>query len=103
MNRITLVTYKVKKDFVDENIRLIKSVMNKLKELKPKDFQYSSTLAEDGQTFTHIAWTKSEKMANYLPTLDEFKFFRAGLDDRCEVNPKLTYTTLVEGYVLFQE
>lgn len=101
MKELAFVTYKVKKEYVEENKSLTKKVIEKLNEISPVGFYYASTISEDGQTFTHIALTTKEEMKKYLVNIEEFKRFRENLEDRCEVNPEVKFSSVVGSYKIF--
>ena len=98
MAKVAIVTYKVKEDNVEENIKYIEKVFKKLQARSPEGVHYASTIHDDAVTFTHIAFFASDKAQEALTSLPEFQSFQKDLKDRCEVPPTGIFTDLVGGF-----
>lgn len=99
MNTI-IVRYKVKSDRVDENVRAVQAVFAELKDKQPKGVRYATFVADDGETFFHIA-DLDEGVDNPVPNLNAFKEFQSGLVDRCKEKPSPTPIREVASYSFF--
>ena len=85
----TVVTYRVKEGRAEENAGFVRAVYAELAERRPAEFTYSTWLAEDGVTFTHIAFTEGDAAAP-LPELAAFRAFQQDLGERCAEPPRVT-------------
>jgi len=52
--KIVKVTYTVKAEFAKKNQENVNEFITDLRNIKDSGIRYSSYLAEDGKTFTHI-------------------------------------------------
>ena len=74
--KIVRVSYTTSADFAQRNSHNIQKVMSSLRELKSSGVRYNVTLGEDGKTFTHTAFFKSEADEKILTELPEFLDFQ---------------------------
>ena len=98
MKRV-MVRYTVKPGRAAENERYIEQVFAELARIAPAGVQYSASKLDDGVTFVHLYAHESDDDSGLLPTLEAFKAFRAGLNERCEVAPVRTSLHAVGSYV----
>ena len=94
--KITKVTYTTKAEYSAQNQKNIQAVMNELQKLNSPALFYFTTLAEDGKTFTHTAFAKTEEDNTTLTSLPAFKHFVEQLKASSpEASPKTEHPTLV--------
>ena len=94
--KIVKVIYTAKPEFVEQNIRNIKTVMNDLQQLNYPGIFYHSCLGADGKTFFHTAFYTSEDDQKLLNELPSFQRFQQELKaNGIEVAPKQELLTLV--------
>lgn len=96
-----IVRYKVKTDKADENIAYIEAVFEALQESAPDGIRYTSMVAEDGVSFTHIASIETTDGSNPLPELPEFQAFIAEIGARCEDPPTPVSQRIIGAYRVF--
>jgi hypothetical protein len=82
-----LIRYRVKPGRAEENAELVRAVYAQLAGDPHPGFRYATF--RDGDTFTHVAFGESP-----LQTLDAFKRFREGLEDRCADPPRVVSATV---------
>jgi hypothetical protein len=88
----TIVRYRVAPGRTEENAALVRAVYAELAATHPPGFRYATYLQEDGVSFVHIAITDHDHETP-LPQLPAFQRFRAGLGERCDVQPEATELT----------
>ena len=89
------VQYTVKTEYVDENKKNIKKVMDVLNANPIKGMQYSSyTDDENPNTFIHINMAKDDETMSKLNDIKEFADFRMALKASQPVSPP-KQTTLI--------
>jgi len=98
MKRV-MVRYTVKPGRAAENERYIEQVFAELARVAPAGVKYAVFRLEDGVTFVHLYAHESDDDSGLLPTLEAFKAFRAGLNERCEVAPVRPPLHSVGSYV----
>ena len=98
MQRVTLVRYTTKPDRAAENEKLASAVFQQLRTERPEGLAYA--LFRDGNEFVHVFVNLKADDAAPLTELPTFKTFTAGIDERCEVQPKpmRLAAQLVESY-----
>ena len=96
-----IVRYKVKADKADENVAYIRDVFEALRQASPDGIRYTSMVAEDGVSFTHIASIETEDGSNQLAELPEFQAFTADIGARCEEPPAPASQTIIGSYRAF--
>ena len=96
-----IVRYKVKSEMADENIDYITAVFDALRRTTPDDIRYTSMVADDGVSFTHIASIESAEGSNPLLEMDEFQAFIADIGARCEEAPSPVAQTVLGSYRVF--
>ncbi len=74
--KIVRVTYTTKPEYADQNQQNIKNVMTELRKLNHPGLNYNVCLNNDGKTFTHTAFFKSEEDEKMLLDLHSFKEFQ---------------------------
>lgn len=84
-----IVRYRVKPGRVEENAALVRAVYAELEERRPEGFRYATSVAEDGVTFVHVAFTEAGAPAP-LPGLPAFRRFTEAIGERCDVPPETT-------------
>jgi L-rhamnose mutarotase len=100
MKRV-IVRYKVKRDQVAENERLVRAVYDELHRTRPGGLRYATFQLEDGQSFVHLASTETESGQNPLSEVEAFKRFQEHIADRCEEPPLVTELREIGSYRLF--
>ena len=94
--RRLLVRYKVKKDRVRENERLIKAAFREMKRKKVKGLRYGAFKLDDGQSFVHIV--EMAGRGNPLAKVAAFQKFAGTIRERCVVKPSFASLTEVGSY-----
>ena len=92
------VRYTVKDGRGDENQALIEQVFAELATKAPAGLHYAAFRAADGVTFLHVVSHDAGDAGDVLRSLDAFRAFRAGLDERCAAPPVRTALTPVGAY-----
>ena len=94
--KIVKVTYTTKIDFFEQNQNNIKNLMADLQNLKHQGINYNACLCEDGKTFIHTAFFKSDEDQKSLNELPSFKHFQEQLKaSGLEVPPTQEILSLV--------
>ena len=99
--RRVIVRYRVREDRAHENVAYVKKVFEALAASEPAGLRYATFQAEDGVSFTHIAFLETDDGSNPLSATPAFKEFQAEIKDRCEVPPEATTVELVGSYRAF--
>jgi hypothetical protein len=95
-----LVTYKAKPERAEENQQLIEAVFRELHAKLPDDLRYAALrLADD--TFVHIVASNEEPSP--LVTLEAFRRFQEGIQERCSEAPRRQQVTVVGNYRMLDE
>jgi len=97
----SLIRYKTKPEFADENQRLVEKVYEELKARDPGGVHYSTLRLEDGVTFMHLFTTDSDDAANTLGSIAAFAEFQRDLPQRCAEPPIAQPVTVVGSYRMF--
>ncbi|NQX54154.1 hypothetical protein [Pedobacter panaciterrae] len=95
--KIVKVTYTVKAEFAKKNQENVNEFITDLRNIKDSGIRYSSYLAEDGKTFTHISIHKNEAAQQNLFNLESFKSFQKERDQRLEIEPHIEFLELVSS------
>jgi hypothetical protein len=95
VTRAVVVRYRVRRDAVDENVRLVRAVYDELAAAQPDGLRYS-TVQIDDTTFVHLAVLDGE--SNPLDAVAAFGAFTAGITERCDEAPVATAGRLVGRY-----
>lgn len=94
--KIVKVTYTTKPEYAAQNSANIQTVMADLRKLNLAGMNYNACLGQDGKTFTHTAFFKSDDDQKALNELPSFKTFQEQLKaSGPEVPPKQDVLTLV--------
>jgi len=98
--KIVKVSYKTSGAFASQNQKNIENVMAELQALGSPGINYNACLSDDGQTFIHTAFFKTEEDEKLLNTLISFKRFQEELKlSGPETPPKQALLTLVGSSV----
>ena len=92
---IVKIEYTVKDEYIEQNIKNIKAVIQELRELNNPNVSYSAY--NDGGTFIHIAQSTEGSPADVIGNLPAFKTFREMMKDHLITPPKQTNLTLVDS------
>jgi len=95
-----IITYTVKPEYVEDNVRLIRAVFGELNAKEPGGLRYTSLRAEGGRFF-HIV-----ERAEGSPEFTEFEAFRAFQMDfveRCLIRPEVSRVAVVGSYAKMQD
>jgi hypothetical protein len=93
----TMVRYKVKPEYAEENARLIQKVFEELHAKSPAGVRYLVLRLDDG-TFVHLSTTDTEDGASPIPRLEAFGRFQNGIKERCIEPPQSSDVTIVGEY-----
>ena len=94
--KIVKVTYTAKPEYVEQNKANIRQVMSDLKNINNPDIRYDAMIGEDGRSFTHFTFFKSDGAEQILKELESFKYFGAQLKaNGLDTPPVLEHLTLV--------
>ena len=88
------IEYTVNDDYVETNIKNIKTVIQELKELNVQDVRY--TIYHSGGSFTHIAESTNGEPGDTIGKLAAFTTFREMMKDHLVAPPKQTAIELVD-------
>jgi hypothetical protein len=98
--KIVKVTYTAKATYAQQNQANIKAVMAALHGPQYSGINYNACLSEDGKTFIHTTFFKTQNDQQLLNELPEFKHFQEQLKATgFEVPPKQELLTLVDSSV----
>ena len=97
----SLIRYKTKPEFADENQRLVESVYEELKTRDPGGVHYATLRLEDGVSFMHVFSTDSDDAANTLGGIAAFARFLQDLPQRCAEQPIAQTVRIVGSYRMF--
>lgn len=89
MQRLTIVRYRVKPEFVAENERLSHAVFERLRQDAPGGVTYSLFKEADGQGFVHLFVNLNEDSSDVLTETPEFHTFSADGAARWETPPEV--------------
>jgi hypothetical protein len=95
MSRAVVVSYRVKPETLDENVRLVRAVYEELAATNPDGLRYS-TYRVDDRTFVHVAVVEGGN--NPLDHVAAFRTFTEGIAERCEKGPQPMAGELVGSY-----
>jgi hypothetical protein len=84
MQRLTIVRYKVKPEFVSENEKLSHAVFDRVRRDQPRGIAYALFREADGRSFVHVFQNELEDDSDVLTETPEFKAFGAEIDARCD-------------------
>jgi hypothetical protein len=77
--KIVKVTYTTKAGYAEQNKANIQKVMNDLQAINNPNISYTACIGEDGKTFTHFAFFKTDEDRKVLGDLPSFKSFQEQL------------------------
>jgi len=97
----SVIRYKTKPEFADENQRLVEKVYEELAARDPGEVHYATLRLEDGVTFMHVFTTDSDDATNTLGGIAAFAEFLRDLPQRCVELPVAQPVTVVGSYRMF--
>jgi len=97
----SLIRYKTKPEFADENQRLVMKVYEELTSRDPGGVHYATWRLQDGVTFMHLFTTDSDSAADTLGGIASFAEFLRDLPERCAELPIAQPVTVVGSYRMF--
>lgn len=97
----SLIRYKTKPEFADENQRLVEKVYEELRARDPGGVHYATLRLADGVTFLHLFTTDSDDRAKTLGSIAAFTEFLQDLPQRCAEAPVAQDVTVVGSYRVF--
>ena len=97
----SLIRYKTKPEFADENQRLVENVYEELRARDPGGVHYATLRLADGVTFLHLFTTDSDDGAKTLGGIAAFTEFQKELRQRCAEAPVAQDVTVVGSYRVF--
>jgi len=98
-----MIRYTVTRDRAAENETYVAAVFEQLKREGPAGLCYATFKLDDGVSFVHIVSYEAEDGRNALSALPAFKAFRAGIRDRCEIQPVSVDLKEIGSYRFFNE
>jgi hypothetical protein len=98
----TLVRYKTKPEWAQENAQLIARVFEELKAKSPDGVRYLCLKLEDG-TFMHFATVERSDGVHPITSLGAFRAFQSGIKERCMELPQSGDATIVGNYRMIDE
>jgi hypothetical protein len=99
----SLIRYKTKPEFADENERLVQKVYAELKARDPGGVHYATLRLEDGVTFMHLFTTDSDEAAGTMGGIAAFAEFQRELSQRCAEPPVAQPVTVVGAYRMLDD
>ena len=84
---LTMVSYVVKTDRIDENESLIRAVYDELHQVRPPGLRYATFRVDGGPRFVHLAMVDPGADPHPLTSRTAFQRFSAGVADRCDEPP----------------
>ncbi|MDB5070230.1 MAG: hypothetical protein JWM87_1341 [Candidatus Eremiobacteraeota bacterium] len=90
-----LITYRAKPETMAEHERLIRGVFEELQTVAPGSVRYA-VLRLDDDTFVHVVATEPGGFS--VPSLDAFKRFQEGIDERRSTPVESRGATVVGNY-----
>src|SRR5258705_11811890 len=83
----SLIRYKTKPEFADENQRLVEKVYEELGARDPGGVHYATFRLADGVTFLHVFTTDSADRSKTLGSIAAFAEFQRDRAQRCAAGP----------------
>jgi hypothetical protein len=93
MSTVSVIRYRTKPDFAEENAALVLEVFAELASGDPAGLRSMSLRLEDAVSFLHIAIIESE--VNPLGESAAFERFQSEIARRCEEGPTATDATVL--------
>lgn len=84
---LTMVSYVVKADRIDENESLIRAVYEELHQVRPAGLRYATFRVDGEPRFVHLAMVDPDVDPHPLTSQAAFQTFSAGIADRCDEPP----------------
>ena len=97
MTSSVVVSYAVKREALDEHLRLIRAVFAALDAGSVGGLSYEVHRGGDGRSFVHVA-TYAEEGSNPLTSLPAFQEFTRDLAARVEAPPHASPSTILASY-----
>ena len=101
--RQKMIRYTIKEDRAAENESYVTAVFEQLKRESPAGLCYATFKLDDGVSFVHIVSYEADEGSKALSDLPAFKAFRAGIRDRCEIQPVTIGLKEIGSYRFFNE
>lgn len=98
--KLTVIKYKIAPDRVDENVRYVRAIFSQLRDVSPDGLHYASMTSDDG-SFMHMVRTDEHTADGALTSLESFRVFRAGFQERAIEPSTFTEFELVGNFKLF--
>jgi hypothetical protein len=96
MTHATVVRYTTRPETALDNEQLIRGVFAELAANNPEGLRYVAFRLDDGVSFLHVAVLDGDE--NPLMTVDAFRQFLAGINDRCVDGPTPSDATQIGSY-----
>lgn len=98
-----IVTYQIKKEFVEQNKANIEKFIKDFKKLDSSQFQYNIFTKQDGLTFVHHSLYKNEAIQKQLLNVPSFLEFQKqrdeiGLDGKAQIEILNLFTSSDEKW-----
>src|SRR5690242_9887115 len=98
----SLIRYKTKPEFADQNQQLVENVYAELNADDPGGVHYATFRLADGVTFLHLFTTDADDRADTLGKVAAFKEFLRQLPERCAEAPAAQDITVVGSYRMLE-
>ena len=98
----TMVRYKVKPEYAEENARLIQKVFEELHAKSPAGVRYLVLRLNDG-TFVHLSMADTADGVSPIPRLEAFGRYQSGIRERCAELPQSSDVTVIGEYGVLGE
>jgi len=89
MQRLTIVRYTVKPEFVSLDEQLTGALFDRVSSEALKGINYATFREQDGRSFVHVFANLAEDSQEILTDLPEFGAFAAGIKQRCDAAPEV--------------
>jgi hypothetical protein len=98
MSSVVVVQYTTKREYADENERLVRDVFSELQDTDPGGLHYCTVRLADGVSFVHFAVLDGEE--NPLSSSPGFARFQSGIAERCTSGPNVSAAALLGSYAM---
>ncbi|MEA2607024.1 MAG: hypothetical protein QOI00_1781 [Chloroflexota bacterium] len=93
----SMIRYKVRPDWADENEALVRAVYEQLARERPDGLHYATFRLPDGVSFMHVV-IDTDQPGRILNEVSAFTAFVANIEERCDEPPVATELTIVGSY-----
>ncbi|SCG61310.1 hypothetical protein GA0070609_3703 [Micromonospora echinaurantiaca] len=87
-----LIRYRVRPEHLAEHLLLLRAVHDEVARVRPSGLRYVTFQLDDERSFVDVAM--GPELPGPLPSLESFRRYRAGLEDRCEERATFDFTVV---------